>query len=160
MKLKIFFVIVGLIFVLAASSYMLVLTSNKVQHIEASKKVYKSLDNIIPLKQSFKKAILVYFNSECHHCQWEIETFNAEIEKLNSTQLFFISQEDECQAIDFLNSHEKIAISNYIFYKISSDKVLPTFGSEVVPQILIYNNNRLKKKYNGETKISAIVKYL
>ena len=64
--------------------------------------------------------ILIFFNSECEHCQWEIEEISKKIIEFNQHQLLLTSFEPEQEAIAFLNQH---GLSNH-YIKSTPSKVM------------------------------------
>lgn len=105
-------------------------------------------------------AIVVYFNSECDHCKWEIAQIDANYKEFISYNFIFVSYEEPCDALNFIESHPNFKLLKYHLLYISAEKVLETFGAEIVPQILIYRHNKLQKQFKGETKISAITELI
>lgn len=99
--------------------------------------------------------ILIFFNSECEHCQWEMQEISKKIDQFSQHQLLLASFEPEQEAIAFLKQH---GLSTY-FIKSTPEKVIAAFTGGV-PQTLIYQNGKLAKHFKGEVKIEAILEAL
>ncbi|MDE0470984.1 MAG: redoxin domain-containing protein [Ekhidna sp.] len=109
----------------------------------------QSVDHIAPL------TILVFFNSGCEHCQWEMQEINKHIDQFAKHQLLLVSFEPEQKAATFLNQY---GLSDF-YLKSTPERVMAAFTGGV-PQTLIYRNGRLKKHFKGEVKIEAITDVL
>lgn len=96
--------------------------------------------------------ILLFFNSECEHCQWEMEEISNKINEFDQHQLLLVSFEPEQEAIAFLKHYN---LSNH-YVRSSPEKVIASFSGGV-PQTLIYKEGKLVKHFNGEVKIEAIL---
>lgn len=99
--------------------------------------------------------ILMFFNSECEHCQWEMQEISKNIDQFSQHQLLFASFEPEKEAMAFLDQH---GLSKY-YVKSTPEKVMASFSGGV-PQTLIYKDGKLVKHYKGEVKIEAILEAL
>lgn len=115
--------------------------------------MFKSLE--IEAEVSNENTLLIYFNSECENCQWEIKELSRNIDKFNNTNLAFVSLEPADNAKQFLKNH-----SLHQFYiNVKPENIMNTF-SGVVPQIFIYKGNDLKEKFKGEVKTEVLLKAL
>ncbi|ELR69721.1 hypothetical protein C900_04698 [Fulvivirga imtechensis AK7] len=99
--------------------------------------------------------ILIFFNSECEHCQEEIKEVSKNIGELKKYQLFLISYEPENEALAFLSRYN---LSNF-YLKSSPEKVISAFEGSV-PQTLIYKKGKLIQHFKGEVKIETILDLL
>lgn len=102
-----------------------------------------------------KPTVLFFFNSECEHCQWEVNEVSKNLDLFNNNSLLFVSFEPRDEAIEFLQKHQ---LSQY-YLEASPDKVMSTFTGGV-PQTFIYKNDNLVKHFKGEVKIEAILNAL
>lgn len=102
-----------------------------------------------------KSTIIVFFNSECDICQFEIEQIGRKISMFGSHQLLLVSFETENEALDFLKSHN---LSDY-YLKSSYEEIGSVFRGGI-PQTFVYDSGRLIKKYKGEVKIEVILNTL
>jgi len=95
---------------------------------------------------------IIYFNSECEHCQWEMEEIEKNISSFRNVQLLLISFEPQSQAMQFL---AKYNLSKF-YLAVKSEKVMSTFAGGV-PQTLIYKKGALIKHFRGEVKVESIL---
>ena len=99
--------------------------------------------------------MIVYFNSECEHCQYEIQEIQNNLEKFQDITLAFVSHEPPEQAHAFLTQHQ---LQDY-YLSSNRDQVLSAFTGGV-PQLLIYKDNELVRHFKGEVKIEAVLAVL
>jgi len=114
-------------------------------------------DNLFP----DKNLILVWFNTDCEHCQYEAQEFIKNPVSFNQTQILMVSGEPlsdlrkfgKTYGIDTLQFLKLLHCDYQVFFN--------TFGTTSVPSLFIYSpEGKLLKQYNGETKFEAITKYL
>ena len=99
--------------------------------------------------------ILIYFNSECEHCQREIHEISKNIGLFDRTQLLLTSFEPQQEAFTFLAQHD---LSD-LYLRSTPENVIDSFSGGV-PQTLIYQEGELIKHFKGEVKVSAILKVI
>lgn len=105
--------------------------------------------------------LIMLFNSECSHCQYQAEEIQANINIFKSSNIIMISSESIFKIKEFANKYRLIAIPNIHLTKIREENIYPAFGNITFPHIFIYNDKgELIKEYKGETKIEALAKYL
>ena len=143
-----------------------------IQKIATKKQVAESLKSMptfkvtnpdstqIKLQENTPTAI-IYFNTDCDHCQYEATQIQKNISKFNNAQLLMLSIEPLANIRKFIKTYRLEGFSNLQVGQITGKTAVETFGFKSVPHILIYNaDNQLVKEYKGETKIEAILKYL
>jgi thiol-disulfide isomerase/thioredoxin len=99
--------------------------------------------------------IFMYFNSDCHFCQWEMKEIGENIEKFQNYQLLLASFEPKAEALDFLQQYN---LAQH-YAEVNPDSLTNTITG-VVPQTFIYENGLLQKHFKGEVKIGAILEVL
>ena len=99
--------------------------------------------------------VLIFFNSECEYCQWEMQEISKNVNQFSQHQLLLASFEPENQVIAFLNQH---SLAEF-YIKSNSEKVMSAF-TDGVPQTLIYRKEKLIRHFKGEVKIEAILENL
>ena len=110
---------------------------------------------------SDRKTILIYFNSECGNCQYELEEIIKNKKSFKDSDIVLISSEWISTIKSFAEKNCSSDLINIRFTKINGEQVDETFGSSLVPQIFIYGyDGALIKQFQGETKIDAILPYL
>jgi len=102
-----------------------------------------------------QKTVLMYFNSDCHYCQYEAKEIQAHKSEFKPYQLAFISFEAADSAINFLAAHD--LAQHYL--AVEPDKLTATIRGGV-PQVFIYKSGKLSKHFKGEVKVEAILKVL
>jgi peroxiredoxin len=108
-----------------------------------------------------KPIVLIYFNSECGHCQYEAKDVKNNIDAFNHANLLFMSSEPLVKIKAFADTYSLTAYQNIHFTKINTEHAAATFGTLAVPHVFIYGlDNKLIKEFKGETKAEAIIKYL
>ncbi len=138
-------------------SYQNHLEQQEQQLYEQKTKTLSTLYEHLGLKNMdrVKSTMVVYFNSECEHCHWQIEEISNNISMFKNIRMLFVSSEPESQAIDYLAKHK--LESAYV--NTDSENIFNTFTGGV-PQIFIYENEQLRKHFVGETKVSLISEFV
>lgn len=102
-----------------------------------------------------KETIFIYFNSDCHFCQWEMKELQKHIDEFEDFQLVLASFEHQEDALSFLAKHD---LAQY--YAHVNPDLLSSTIMRGVPQTFIYQNGQLKKHFTGQVKIEAILEVL
>ncbi len=132
----------------------------KLDQQSKSEEIVESLNSLtsnLGLKEinNYQPTIFMYFNSDCHFCQWEIKELQENITEFRDYQLLLASFEPEDEAIQFLKEHN---LAEY-YVNVNPDLLTSTIMGGV-PQTFIYKNGELQKHFKGEVKIEAILKVL
>ena len=119
------------------------------------------MDSTVFQLSSIPTTLLIYFNTECEHCQYEADEIKRSIKYFKEKKIVFISSEN-IKSIDEFSLTRGFNIYPFIYFvKIAPEDVYNTFGSIHAPHIFIYGKDRkLIKEFEGETKIEAILQYL
>lgn len=155
MKKKIILVLGFLVLLfLGWMGYSSVKTLEQKETLEASQKdLSKMLDKLeradIKIPSS---SVLIFFNSECEHCQWEMEQVSKNLDKLKEHQLILSSFEPENEAISFLQNY---GLEDF-YLKSPPEKVMSAYSGGV-PQTFIYKEGKLKRHFKGEVQIEVIL---
>jgi thioredoxin-related protein len=105
--------------------------------------------------------LLVHFNSECEHCQYELGELSKNLNALQHATVLLMSSENIAVIKKTAQDFGLVNTSNIKFLKINRDNVFENFGSLSTPHVFIYGKDRkLIKEFKGETKIDAILQYL
>jgi thioredoxin-related protein len=141
------------------------------QKIEA-KKVFSQQIKRIPKTNTFQwigkqapnnntPTIILFFNPDCDHCQYEAKSILEHQSDFTDTNFWWVTTVDGSAINDFSKKYHLDKLSKHYFAKLSTEKVVETFGSVSVPHIFIYDKTGvLQKEFRGETKIEALLKYL
>lgn len=116
----------------------------------------------ITLTPKNQPTVLFYFDPHCEHCQQEAKELKKQAQAFQGAQLLWLSTERLWVQREFEKEYElQKGFSSLTIAQISPQDADKQFGFRTVPTILIYDSKgNLVKKYVGETKMEAIVKYL
>lgn len=134
---------------------------NKIQHLP--KISLTGLDSTtITLTSKNQPTVIFYFDPHCEHCQQEAKELKKQAQAFQDAQLLWLSTERLWLLREFEKEYElQKGLSSLTIVQISPQDADKQFGFRTVPTILIYDSKgNLVKKYVGETKIDAIVKYI
>lgn len=106
---------------------------------------------------NYKTIIINLFSPSCEHCQNSAKLFLKNTSKLKDMQILMISTSDSLSLIKFQNDYHLLDMPNLIILRDTNYQSLKIFGSSVIPSFFIYKNNKLNKKYIGETKINLLI---
>jgi thioredoxin-related protein len=104
--------------------------------------------------------IILFFNPDCDHCQYEAQAILEHPSDFVNTNFWWVTTVDSSAINDFSKKYHLDKLSKHYFAKLSTEKVIETFGSVSVPHIFIYDKTGvLQKEFRGETKIKALLTY-
>ncbi len=118
-------------------------------------------DNSITDANKLKgKNIIILFFPDCDHCKREATEIAERIRSFDGYTLYFLSINPFEEILKFADDYKLNGIKTVKFVQTTGDAVYNNFGAVPTPSIYIYDNGKLVKKFNGETKMEEIVKYL
>ena len=124
---------------------------------------FTSLDNTRFTQENFDSSrtkFIMYFNSECDHCDKQASWIADDIEMFNNYEMTFISYEEMDAIISFRDKHN-FKQDNITFVQDSRLTFSDKFGVETFPSILFYTKDgKLIKKFEGETKVKEILEQI
>ena len=154
---------------LCGTSFMIYLIIERVNHKRLTRQELQNLDNF-PLfdfdsarfyLSSNRKTIVVYFDSGCDHCQYELNQIFINKNSFKDSDIILMSSELISTIKHYAERNCPRDLGNIRFTKINQDEAYETFGSLAVPQIFIYGaDGILIKEFKGETKIDVVLQYL
>lgn len=105
--------------------------------------------------------LLIYFNSECEHCQYEASEIFKQQSQFKDTQILMVSSES-IKAIESFSKKYKLGQIPFLrVLKVDAEAFYHTFGSLSVPSIFIYDTKQsLVKTFKGEVKVEKLLEYL
>lgn len=104
--------------------------------------------------------LILYFNSECEHCEKQAKWLSKDIEQFKHLEMVFVSYE-EMSAIKSFRDLYHFNQKNITFLQDSRLTFSDKFGVETFPSILIYNKKgKLIYKFEGETKVDKLLEYI
>jgi len=110
---------------------------------------------------SGQKTFIFHFHPDCEHCSYEAKAIQTNINAFAAAQLIWISEADAPTIRKFAKFNKLENLPNVHWMADTASVFRQVFGSSAVPAVLIYDENgKLLKNYSGETKPSALLKYL
>lgn len=110
--------------------------------------------------QNYSNYILIYFNSQCGHCDYQIKDLKENFGKFDKSLILLVSEERIEDIKQFQNNYNLFQ-QNILVGKMTSDDIYNHLGNVKTPSTFIYDNNFfLKKKFMGETKVEAFFQHL
>lgn len=119
------------------------------------------LENFRLRKRFYNFSIFIAFNPDCEHCQYEAKSINERKRDFAVTNIVMFTEANDSLVKSFSKQYGLDSLKNVQVISDTTQKMDKVFEVKQIPTILIYNkNNELVKRYNGETKIDAIIKYI
>lgn len=107
------------------------------------------------------KNVLVLFQPDCDHCQHEAEDIRENLEAFSGYTVYFISSAPMAEIEKFAADYKLSGKENIVFGWTATENVLNNFGPIQAPSVYIYaDQGKLVQKFNGQTDVGVIVKYL
>jgi peroxiredoxin len=106
--------------------------------------------------------VIFYFDPHCEHCQNEAQALRKQYQAFKTARLLWVSTERLWVLRQFEAQYAlQKSISTLQVAQISPEVADKQFGFRTVPTMMIYDSEgHLVKKFVGETKIEALLKYL
>jgi peroxiredoxin len=108
-----------------------------------------------------ENSILIFFSSDCDHCQREATEIEKNLAGFKNYHLFFISMNPFPVMKKFSETYKINNHHNIKFFRADGKTVFDALGSIQTPTICVYDRDKkLVKKFDGETKVDDILKVL
>ncbi len=108
-----------------------------------------------------RSILLVYFNSECDHCQRQVETLKKRIDLFKSCNVVLMSAEPVETVMAFRDKAGLAGIENLNLVHVEHSTIAGTFGLLSLPQIFVYSKDgELIDLFSGETNPEHIARLL
>lgn len=118
-------------------------------------------DGTVANAKDFKgKNILILFQPDCDHCQHEAEDIEKRLSDFKDYKLYFVSSAPMPEIEKFAATYKLAGKQNIFFGNTAAENVLNHFGPIPAPSIYIYNDQTLKKGFEGQTDVGEIVNAL
>jgi peroxiredoxin len=119
-------------------------------------------DSTIYLRPLNKDGIvIVYFNPDCEHCQYEISEIVSSLNMFKKYLIIFISNENKRNTYEFGRKYMLIGKNNIKLLLDNSNLFYNFFGTTRVPTIFVYNKKfYLKSRFDGEIKLQKVIDVL
>ena len=157
------------IILLSGTAFMIYLIIERIAHRRLTRQNLEILDNFPIFNfdstrihlSSNRKSILVYFDSGCDHCLYELNQIFVNKNSFRDSDIVLMSSELISTIKIYAETNCPVDLANIHFAKINQSDAYNTFGSLAVPQIFIYGaDGVLIKEFRGETKMEAVLQYL
>lgn len=106
------------------------------------------------------KNIIVMFQPDCDHCQREAKQIQENIEAFKAYQVYFVSSAGTEELKTFATEYKLNSHAHIHFGSTTVEEIVASLGHIDAPSLYIYDNGKLKQKFNGETDIAKITKHL
>ena len=105
-------------------------------------------------------SVFIAFHPECEHCQYEAKSINEKQQVLNDINIVLFTTANDSTTHIFSKQYGLDSLKNVHIISDTTGEIRKLLDIQIMPTILIYNaQNQLIKRFNGETKIEAIIKY-
>jgi len=104
--------------------------------------------------------VIIWFDPDCKRCESQLKTINTNINRLNNTRFFMLTDKDDYFRSGYQNKWPQLQQApNVQFGIINKNCFESEFGPVVKPSLFIFNSiGVLKEKLYGETKAEKIQK--
>ncbi len=107
------------------------------------------------------KIVLFFFSPDCDHCQREATDIREHLNAFKNYDLYFIAARGSGEIEAFAKTYGLNDISNVHFAQAEVPDVVRVMGAIGTPTLYIYSDKkRLVKKFENETDVDEIVKFL
>jgi thioredoxin-related protein len=107
------------------------------------------------------KLILIFFQTDCDHCQREAKQIQENLKSFKDYKLYFISSNTFPEIQKFSVEYKLAGVPNVYFNFSTAENVVRYFGAMSAPSIFIYSDNgRMVKSFKGEAPVDQVVQYL
>lgn len=106
--------------------------------------------------------VIIYFNPECEHCQYEATEIGRQPERFAKANMILITPDDSAKRIEaFASRYQLWQVDNLVILYDRNFQFKKYFGTTVFPSVFIYGaNKRLLKQFIGEVKMEAVLKII
>lgn len=115
---------------------------------------------IANVKDFSGKNILILFQPDCDHCQHEAEDIEKKLAAFKEYTLYFVSSAPTPEIEKFAATYNLKGKENILFGNTAAENVLNNYGPIPAPSIYIYNDQTLKKSFEGQTDVNEIIRSL
>jgi peroxiredoxin len=109
-----------------------------------------------------KPTVIIYFNPECEHCQFEASEIGKEAGQYAKANMILITPDDSTKRIEaFAIKYHLWEVDNLTILLDREKQFKNRFGTAVFPSTFIYGpDKKLIKMFRGETRMDAIIKII
>lgn len=122
--------------------------------------IQKTDGAVTSLANAPEKSVLIFFDPSCDHCQNEAKQISERKQVFRDYAVFFVAADSMKNIAKFAKEYNLIE-PNFYFVHAEGIDVYNTMGPmPSIPAIYIYNKKKLVKRFDGETKLEEIIKFL
>jgi hypothetical protein len=115
---------------------------------------------VVNVKDFKGKNMLVLFQPDCDHCQHEAVDMEKRLTEFKDYKVYFVSSAPMPEIEKFAVTYKLKGKENISFGNTQAENVLNHFGPIPAPSIYIYNDQTLKKGFEGQTDVNEIIQNL
>lgn len=117
--------------------------------------------HVFSAKDLSGNTILVFFRTECDHCQREAAAISENLEAFGAYQLYFVGTDGHEASRKFAEDYALAGKGNIHFVQTDVNEILDNLGPIQTPSMYIYSRDRrLVRHLDGEKPIEEIMQYL
>ena len=106
-------------------------------------------------------SVFIAFHPECEHCQYEAKSIHEGHTDLENVNIVMFTVANDSMTKAFSKQYGLDSLKNVHVIADTTREMDKIFDVNTIPTVFIYNaKNQLVKRYNGETKIEAILKHI
>ena len=114
-----------------------------------------------PLMIDGKSTLIILFDPDCEHCQYEAEQLQKHHRELAHANVYLLTTQSYARAYTFAHHYGLDTLAMMHVGTLTRDESYRLFGPTSVPHLFIYGSDgQLRKEYKGETKIEALLNAL
>lgn len=111
----------------------------------------------IALRELGGQVSIIFFNSECDHCQTEAKSISEKKASFANQHLYFVSIESTNLIARFAAAY-KLEQSNFHFCQVDPSSVYNAVGPlDMIPTIFAYKDKKLVKRFDGQTSVEDLL---
>ncbi|MEW6508179.1 MAG: thioredoxin family protein [Bacteroidota bacterium] len=118
-----------------------------------------SLNGKFEINTSNKPLMIMFFEPDCPHCEYEFEVMNKRIDQLNNINIYFVTTDKKYIQDSFFSKWNNLANKNsVVFAYIDEKEFKEKIGINITPVFLFYSSTGvLEDKILGETKFDRLL---
>jgi len=108
-----------------------------------------------------KPTLIVLFDPDCEHCQYEAAQMQQQPSAFAGAAVYWLTTQTPARADAFARQYGLDSLAMMHVGTLTREESYRAFGPTSVPHLFIYGpDGQLRKEYEGEVKIEAVVRYL
>lgn len=105
--------------------------------------------------------VLIYFNTDCHYCQGEVESITHHSKLMQLADIVLVSDQPLKKLVEFNQDYNLSSFSHMQIFCDRDHQFYHVFGTDIHPNTYIYGEDgRLLKHFKGETSAEAMMRIL